>query len=73
MTWSEKILTARDSAELKTGRTPTHVAVRQEIWLELCVDNYGDVFEIDGMTVSVSDNLPEPYKLLISLDSLEEA
>lgn len=69
------ILAAREAAEVRTGYTPTHVVIRQEIWTELSIDPYteeiSDLWEIGGMKVSVSDYLDNPYELLLNINSVE--
>lgn len=68
--WETAILMARDAFEIETGYTPTHVAVRQEVWAELCISEMAgsivDIWDIEGMIVCVSDYLDTPFVLLVS-------
>ena len=68
--WETAILLARDAFEIATGYTPTHVAVRQEVWADLYVSemagNLVDIWDIEGMIVCVSDYLDTPFVLLVN-------
>lgn len=72
--WEIAILKARDAFEIETGRTPTHVAVRQEVWADMCISEvagtYSDIWEIEGMIVCVSDYLDQPFELLVSTSAI---
>ena len=72
MTWKETILKAREEAEVRTGYTPTHVVIRQEVWLELAIEGpeIYDVWELDGMQASVADYLNNPFEFLIKIDAV---
>lgn len=69
--WTERILEDRIRAETEFGRTPTHVVVRQEVWTELCSEQFGYNFELGGMIVSVTNNQQNPYEFLILIQDAE--
>lgn len=74
--WETQILQARISLEEKTGYTPSHVILRQEVWTDLNFDEttaeFMELWEIHGMQVAVSDTLDKPFDLLIRLEALED-
>jgi len=73
MGWTEKIQRSREATETKYGRTPTCVVVRQEVWGELCEENYGDyVFYLDGMVVAVSEAIQNPFEFKCGVEEYEQ-
>ncbi len=72
MTWREKILRSRNEVELRCGRTPTYVLIREEIWLELADQDYDTVLEIDGMIVCRSAAIRNPFEFAAGIVSEED-
>lgn len=71
MEWVQEIRVARERAEDRYGFIASHLILRQEIWLEFVAEFSSIDFEFDGMVVSVSDNILNPYEFAVNIEELE--
>lgn len=71
MQWAQEVRKARERAEDRYGYVVSHLILRQEIWLEFVAEFSSVDFEFDGMVVSVSDNILNPYEFAVNIESLD--
>jgi hypothetical protein len=60
------VLEAREKVEYETGMSCNLVAVRPELYTELCIEiGEDEIREIDSVVVAVSDALEEDFKFFV--------